>query len=64
MDDMKDKSIHLTVEKLSEEIQNMKIYKDFYTDLQVSSLVILLNYWTKYVIFALQHSIPWPNFLR
>lgn len=36
MDDMKDKSIHLTVEKLSEEIQNMKIYKDFYTDLQVS----------------------------
>ncbi|XP_046668556.1 TBC1 domain family member 19 isoform X1 [Homalodisca vitripennis] len=34
MDDMKDKSIHLSVEKLSEEIQNMKIYKDFYTDLQ------------------------------
>lgn len=47
---MKDKSIHLTVEKLSEEIQNMKIYKDFYTDLQVSSLDILLNYWTEYVI--------------
>lgn len=44
MDDMKDKSIHLTVEKLSEEIQNMKIYKDFYTDLQVSSLYILFNY--------------------
>lgn len=64
MDDMKDKSIHLTVEKLSEEIQNMKIYKDFYTDLQVSSLVILLNYWTKYMrpIFVLQHRIPWPNF--
>lgn len=63
MDDMKDKSIHLTVEKLSEEIQNMKIYKDFYTDLQVSLLVILLNYWTKYVIFVLQHRIPWPYFL-
>lgn len=63
MDDMKDKSIHLTVEKLSEEIQNMKIYKDFYTDLQVSSLVILLNYWTKYVIFVFQYRIPWPYFL-
>lgn len=35
MNDMKDKSIHLAAEKLSEEIQKMKIYKDFYADLQV-----------------------------
>uniref|UniRef100_A0A1B6D6P0 Rab-GAP TBC domain-containing protein n=2 Tax=Clastoptera arizonana TaxID=38151 RepID=A0A1B6D6P0_9HEMI len=34
MDDMKDKSIHLTAEKLAEEIKNMKIYKGFYGDLQ------------------------------
>ncbi|XP_039278684.1 TBC1 domain family member 19 [Nilaparvata lugens] len=35
MGDLKDKSIHLTAEKLAEEIKGMKVYKDFYKDLQV-----------------------------
>lgn len=35
MDDMKDKSIHFTAQKLSEDIQNMKIYQAFYKDIQV-----------------------------
>ncbi|RZF48656.1 hypothetical protein LSTR_LSTR010746 [Laodelphax striatellus] len=34
MGDLKDKSIHLTAEKLAEEIKGMKVYKDFYKDLQ------------------------------
>ncbi|KAK3912118.1 TBC1 domain family member 19 [Frankliniella fusca] len=34
MDDMKDKSIHFTAQKLSEDIQNMKIYQSFYTEIQ------------------------------
>jgi len=36
MDDMKDKSIHFTAQKLTEEIQNMPAYKKFYTGIQVS----------------------------
>lgn len=35
MSELKDKSIHLTAEKLAEEIKVMKVYKNFYTDLQV-----------------------------
>jgi len=36
MDDMKDKSIHFTAQKLTEEIQNMPVYKKFYSQIQVS----------------------------
>jgi hypothetical protein len=36
MDDMKDKSIHFTAQKLTEEIQNMPAYKKFYSGIQVS----------------------------
>lgn len=36
MDDMKDRSIHFTAQKLSDDIQNMNLYKNFYADLQVS----------------------------
>lgn len=35
MDDMKDRSIHFTAQKLSDDIQNMNLYKNFYADLQV-----------------------------
>ncbi|XP_023702175.1 TBC1 domain family member 19 isoform X1 [Cryptotermes secundus] len=34
MDDMKDKSIHFTAQKLTEEIQNMPAYKKFYSGIQ------------------------------
>ena len=37
MDDMKDKSIHFTAQKLTEEIQNMPSYKKFYSGIQVIS---------------------------
>jgi len=36
MDDMKVKSIHFTAQKLTEEIQNMPVYKKFYSQIQVS----------------------------
>jgi len=36
MNDLKDKSIHRTTEKLAEDIKNMKVYETFYNDLQVS----------------------------
>lgn len=32
---MKDRSIHYTAQKVSEDIQNMTTYKNFYSDLQV-----------------------------
>lgn len=33
---MKDRSIHFTAQKLSDDIQNMNLYKNFYADLQVN----------------------------
>jgi fatty-acid desaturase len=45
MDDMKDKSIHFTAQKLTEEIQNMPVYKKFYSQIQVSlifSIIIII----------------------
>jgi len=42
MDDMKDKSIHFTAQKLTEEIQNMPVYKKFYSQIQVSLRVIII----------------------
>jgi hypothetical protein len=36
MEDMKDKSIHFTAQKLTEEIQNTPAYKKFYSGIQVS----------------------------
>ena len=41
MDDMKDRSIHFTAQKLTEDIQNMPLYHNFYTDLQVRILLVL-----------------------
>jgi len=35
MEELKDKSLHLTAEKLAEELQKMDIYNEFYEDLQV-----------------------------
>lgn len=32
---MKDRSIHFTAQKLSEDIKHMNLYKNFYMDLQV-----------------------------
>lgn len=37
MDSMKDRSIHFTAQKLSEDIKHMNLYKNFYTDLQVKT---------------------------
>jgi hypothetical protein len=42
MDDMKDKSIHFTAQKLTEEIQNMPVYKKFYSQIQVSLRFIIV----------------------
>jgi hypothetical protein len=42
MDDMKDKSIHFTAQKLTEEIQNMTVYKKFYSQIQVSLRFMLI----------------------
>jgi hypothetical protein len=36
MNDMKDRSIHFTAQKLTEEIQNMPAYKKIYSGVQVS----------------------------
>lgn len=36
MDSTKDRSIHFKAQKVSEDIQNMTLYKNFYTDLQVN----------------------------
>lgn len=38
MEELKDKSLHLTAEKLSEELQKMENYNRFNEDLQVQSL--------------------------
>ncbi|XP_022169785.1 TBC1 domain family member 19 [Myzus persicae] len=35
MEELKDKSLHLTAEKLAEELQKMDIYNEFYEDLQM-----------------------------
>jgi len=35
MEELKDKSLHLTAEKLAEELQKMEHYNRFYEDLQV-----------------------------
>lgn len=35
MEELKDKSLHLTAEKLTEELQKMDNYNRFYEDLQV-----------------------------
>lgn len=43
MDNIKDKSIHLTAEKIAEEIKSLNTYSDFYTDLQVTILLIILT---------------------
>jgi len=40
MEELKDKSLHLTAEKLAEELQKMDIYNEFYEDLQVGNLYI------------------------
>jgi hypothetical protein len=42
MDDMKDKSIHFTAQKLTKEIQNMPVYKKFYSQIQVSLRFIII----------------------
>ena len=39
---MKDKSIHFTAQKLTEEIQNMPVYKKFYSQIQVSLRFIIV----------------------
>jgi hypothetical protein len=52
MDDMKDKSIHFTAQKLTEEIQNMPVYKKFYSQIQVS-----LRYIFIIIIIALFNNI-------
>lgn len=36
MEELKDKSLHLTAEKLAEELQKMDNYSTFYENLQVS----------------------------
>lgn len=36
MEELKDKSLHLTAEKLAEELQKMEDYSKIYDDLQVS----------------------------
>lgn len=36
MEELKDKSLHLTAEKLAEELQKMEDYSKIYEDLQVS----------------------------
>jgi hypothetical protein len=43
MDDMKDKSIHFTAQKLTKEIQNMPVYKKFYSQIQVSLRFIIIT---------------------
>lgn len=40
MEELKDKSLHLTAEKLAEELQKMDNYNRFYKDLQVWSYII------------------------
>lgn len=47
MEELKDKSLHLTAEKLAEELQKMDIYNEFYEDLQVGNIClqyITINY--------------------
>lgn len=42
MEELKDKSLHLTAEKLAEELQKMDNYSRFHEDLQVSIVRILI----------------------
>jgi hypothetical protein len=39
MEELKDKSLHLTAEKLAEELQKMDNYTTFYEDLQASKFI-------------------------
>ncbi|EEB20025.1 conserved hypothetical protein [Pediculus humanus corporis] len=58
MDDMKDRSIHFTAQKLTEDIQNMPLYHNFYTDLQklVSSSSVKKGDFRNSLMDALRHS--------
>lgn len=42
MEELKDKSLHLTAEKLAEEVPKMDDYNGFYEDLQVCLPIKLL----------------------
>lgn len=41
MESLKEDNIHHTAMKLAEEIKNLSIYKSFYSDVQVSLIVII-----------------------
>lgn len=41
MESLKEDTIHHTAMKLAEEIKNLSIYKSFYSDVQVSLIVII-----------------------
>ncbi|XP_066993745.1 TBC1 domain family member 19 [Anabrus simplex] len=58
MDDMKDKSIHFTAQKLTEEIQNMPNYKGFYSDLQkiVASTCVKKSDFKETLLEAMKHA--------
>ncbi|KAK6636796.1 hypothetical protein RUM43_010459 [Polyplax serrata] len=58
MDNMKDRSIHYTAQKVSEDIQNMTTYKNFYSDLQklVSSSSVKKSDFRNTLVDALKKS--------
>lgn len=43
MEELKDKSLHLTAEKLAEEVPKMDDYNEFYEDLQVFINKIIIH---------------------